>query len=217
MQVFQRGGVERRHCRKLQSAKRLPASIETVKLKPCKPWGAFHYDFDDFVRQSCDDAVAQLEDLFIVLHVVDGLNTGLRMPGKPLIKEFCIRFGSRLFVVLDACQGRIQHAPFNWVCVAWRRRVGDSEQVLWALIFAGLKEYLTAHERPDTIPLLSRHVERDWESLGLLLRWACGLRDMELFEAQGDAARLASRDGKHGWRKLVRRKGSSCLLMRMLM
>lgn len=211
-----------------------PTSTEVVQLKPRTRCGAFNEKFDVLVRQACDDAVTRLGDPFIVLHAVDGSKTGLRVPSKSLIEELCKRFDSRILVVLDACQGRSEPAELNWyvqrgaVALITASKFYGAPGFCGAVVLpkaasadldrckklpSGLKEYLTAYEVPETMPELRKHLGYHWENRGLLLRWACGLREMELFESQGDSGRAAIRDWVNGVRKLVMKKERLNLVM----
>lgn len=208
----------------------LPA--EVVELRPRGPDGKRLADYDARVRQAAAAAVSGGK--FVVLHVVDGSKTGLRVPGRPLVEELLAQHANRLLVVLDACQGRSDAAELDWylragavVLVTGSKFFcgpGFSGAVLlppaavkaldgYEAMPAGLRDYITANEIPASMGRMRKRVGEGKENVGLLLRWACGLAEMEPFAVGGEGVRKAISEWVVGVRALVEKRGPAIALL----
>lgn len=202
------------------------APIEVVELRPRLPCGRRNENFDDLVRQACVDAHAKYGDPFILLHVVDGSKTGLRIPSRSLVNELVARHGVRMMVCLDACQNRSESSELNWylerrACILvtsskFYQAPGFCGAVVipkdaaaelneWRNLPIGFADYLTTYDVPMSMPNMRAQMKKK-KNMGLLLRWACGLREMELFEKQGAAVRSAIRQWVVSVKAAVRKR-----------
>ena len=201
-----------------------PASTAVVEIKPRLECGNCIEDYDGLVRDAVVKAHAELGDPFIVLHAVDGSKTGLRMPSKQIILEMKEKLGSRVLFVLDACQCRSDADEIDWflneesiVLVTASKFYSapgfcgavllpkESVRVLdeWVAPPTGLSDYLTKHEVPGSMRGLKSSLPDGPNNVGLLLRWACGITEIEMFSANRAAGSKAVWDWVTGVRKLV--------------
>lgn len=202
-------------------------STEVVQIKPRKSCGGRNENYDSLVRKACDDAALRLGDPFILLHAVDGSKTGMRVPSKKLILELIHRFRQRMLITMDACQCRSEPEELNWFlrhgavvlvtsskfysapgfCSAVLVPDAEAHELEnWPAIAPGLSDYLTAYDVPYAMTRLRAHLPRVKKNVGLLLRWMCGIREMELFAQRGVAVRHAIHVWVIGVRKLVLRR-----------
>jgi hypothetical protein len=66
---------------------------------------------DEEIAQACDNAIrSALPNGRVVLHAIDGSKTGLTAPARHSLRDFARRYGSRLDIVIDACQARVEPA-----------------------------------------------------------------------------------------------------------
>lgn len=209
-----------------------PSSVQVVELRPRGPDGARLPDYDEQVQRAVVDGVQ--ENAFIVLHAVDGSKTGLRVPSRAVMGDMLAVHRGRLLVVLDACQCRSDGAELNWylekgaaVLVTASKFFcgpGFSGAVLlppaaaqaldaYEALPAGLADYVTANEIPPSMQGLRRRIGTRMQNTGLLLRWACGLAEMEPFAAAVASAQQAMHDWVVGVRALVAKRSPALALL----
>ena len=169
----------------------LPASplLQTIALRDAhgRPYG------DAAIAQACEAAVSRAAALgHVVLHAIDGSKTGLTAPDRATCRRLQRAYGSRLSIVIDACQVRIEPALMrdyvrDGFCVLitgskFFAAPGFCGAVLAPLPLAGrlaggaLPAGLGAYAN-GTGGLVARRCP------GLLLRWAAALHSMRNFAA----------------------------------
>jgi hypothetical protein len=137
----------------------------------------------------------------VLLHVVEGSKTGVRLPRADTVARWQRREGDRLDVVVDAAQMRIAQDT-----VVAHLRAGRMVFVTGSKFFGGppfsgamlipgaladrarstttfprgLADYLTHADVPDTLPAL-RNAARLGANFGLLARWSAALAEMRSF------------------------------------
>ncbi len=141
------------------------------------------------------------------MHAVDGSKIGSHITTRGLVQEVQAKYGSRVLVVLDACQARTETEELDWYlshgavvlitaskfygapgfCAA--ALVPDSAATALqddgAVVPASLGNYLTRFEVPSALTALHRALPSGPRNMGLLLRWACGLAEMERLAKTG--------------------------------
>ncbi|GAB0490086.1 hypothetical protein MMPV_001318 [Pyropia vietnamensis] len=141
---------------------------------------------------------------YIVLHAVDGSKTGLRVLGANPVEPAGVvdHLGAdRCLLVVDACQGRTTPAGLRrwleggavvlvtgskfWGGPPFSGAVLLPPQVatLWQATDEGLADYLTTADVPPSLPVL-RGVATRGGNVGLLLRWAAALAEMDSLSAR---------------------------------
>lgn len=200
-----------------------PNSTTVVELKPRNTDGSCIGNYDELVEQVINTHQHTDANPYFVVHAVDGSKTGLRLPSQEFLSKLFDRLGNRLLVVLDACQCRSEPEELNWflerggvVLVTSSKFYSapgfcgavlvpkDSVQVLDETPApVGLKDYLTKYEVPRSIRALRNSLPTGPKNVGLLLRWVCGITEMEMFSAMGDSVKNAMRDWVYGVRDLV--------------
>lgn len=201
-----------------------PSSTVVVEIGPRAECGDCFADYDGRVREAVVKAHRELGDPFIVLHAVDGSKTGLRVPSRELLLEMKEKLGSRVLLVMDACQCRSDADELDWflkedavVLVTASKffsAPGFCGAVLvpkssvtaldeWTSPPSGLTDYLTKYEVPTSMRGLRSTLPDGPQNIGLLLRWACGITEIELFQRVGPAARKAIGAWVKGVRELV--------------
>lgn len=204
-----------------------PTSTTVVEIKPRDRSGELIRTYDDLVMDAVTRESAAQEKPFFVVHAVDGSKTGLRLPTQNLLTRLMEELGDRLLIVMDACQCRSEPEEINWfltrgaVILVTASKFfsapgfcgavlvpGDACKLLdeWPTPPVGLSDYLTRHEVPSTLRSLHRSLPAGPKNIGLLLRWACGIQEMEMFAAMGDAVKIAMREWVYGVRRLVCRR-----------
>ena len=137
----------------------------------------------------------------VLLHVVEGSKTGVRLPRAAAVDRWQRREGDRLDVVVDAAQMRINQATVvahvdagRMVFVTGSKFFGGPPfsgalLVPSALVHRlrgpnplppGLGDYLTRADVPEQLGALHQ-VARPGANLGLLARWAAALAEMRSF------------------------------------
>lgn len=152
------------------------------------------------VEQGIDRAIATAPHRVLV-HVVEGSKTGIRLPRSSVVSTWEEREGPRLDVVVDAAQMRIDQQtvvahlergrmifvtgskffggpPFSGA-VLIPRHLADRVRAATDLP-AGLADYLTRSDVPDSLPSL-RAVVDPGANFGLLVRWEAALAEMRAF------------------------------------
>lgn len=202
-----------------------PTATQVVEIKPRLSDGGVVPDYDALVLDAVATAEREQDLPFLVVHAVDGSKTGLRVPSHGCLVKVQERLGDRCLIVMDACQCRSEAAEIEWflehkaiVLVTSSKFYGapgfcgavlvpeDAANELANLKAtpAGLKDYLTKLEVPRSLTSLHRALPDGPKNVGLLLRWACGITEMELFTQQGRLVKDVMRDWVHGVRELVR-------------
>uniref|UniRef100_A0A7S0X7B6 Pyridoxal phosphate-dependent transferase n=1 Tax=Mantoniella antarctica TaxID=81844 RepID=A0A7S0X7B6_9CHLO len=166
-------------------------------------------DYDDVVEAAARAALASDPAAVVVLHTVAGSKTGLRLPSPELSTRLRAEFGARVVSVLDACQMRHhpslipewldQQGPvlmtsskffggpsfgsgvfFPHAAVARMNQHLDVEPpATVAAIAEACASYLTHHDIGDVLPKLHDAMPPGFCNVGVLLRWAAGLHEME--------------------------------------
>lgn len=199
-----------------------PTSTTVVELKPRNESGQCIDSYDELVMNVIRTEEAQGCPYFIV-HAVDGSKTGLRLPSQELLQRLIGELGERLLVVLDACQCRSDCEELNWflergaVVLVTASKFFSAPGFCGAVLVpqnsvrvleeypapTGLKDYLTRHEVPKSIRGLYNSLPAGPKNIGLLLRWVCGITEMEMFSAMGESVKMAMTNWVYGVRQLV--------------
>lgn len=200
-----------------------PAATQVVELKPRNGDGQMIDNYDELVMNVVREH-EQKEKLCFVVHAVDGSKTGLRLPSQELLERLKHELGERLLVVLDACQCRSEASELDWylargaVLLVTASKFFSAPGFCGAVLVpkdsslrvlrdtappSGLGDYLTRHEVPPSITALHNNLPRGPKNIGLLLRWVCGITEMEMFAAMGDSVKIVMREWVYGVRKLV--------------
>jgi len=187
-----------------------PAQTTVIEIKPRKENGSLVTDHDDELLHVVENAQRQQPCPFFVVHAVDGSKTGLRLPSQTIIDNLRQKLKARLLIVLDACQGRSDAQELEWylardalILVTASKFFGapgfcgavlvpnESVNVLanQKVEISGLGDYITQFEVPRSLKALRDGLPEGPENIGLLLRWACGVTEMERFTEMGSAAR----------------------------
>lgn len=211
-----------------------PGGVQVIEIKPRLPNGLVVPDFDALVVDAVATAEQQQERPYILLHAVDGSKTGLRVPSRECLVSLQERLGDRCLIVMDACQCRSEAAEIEWflkhgavVLVTASKFFGapgfcgavlvpeDAAAELASLkaVPTGLCDYLTKLEVPKSLTNLHRGLPEGPKNVGLLLRWACGITEMELFVQQGRLVKDCMRDWVEGVRSLVRSRAPKLALI----
>lgn len=201
-----------------------PEETEVIEIKPRQADGNLVPDYDALVQDAIVRAEQQHENAFFVVHAVDGSKTGLRLPSLQYLDRLQAKYGNRVLMVMDACQCRSEAEELDWFLKRGGLVLVTASKFFGAPGFcggvlvpkdatrelavdpsppAGLKDYLSKYEVPHTMPALRNVLPDGPKNIGLLLRWICGITEMELFAAMGPAAKAAMRDWVYGVRNLV--------------
>lgn len=167
---------------------------QVVELKPRLADGSRNDDYDSLVRNAVEQAHSENASPFIVLHAVDGSKTGLRLPSKELIMDLQAKYGERILLCLDACQGRSEPTELKWFLerggcgLVTASKFYSAPGFCGAVVLpkeaasdlecmksfpAGFKYYLSRFDIPTTMPVV-RNQLGDWQNMGLLMRWVAG-------------------------------------------
>lgn len=171
--------------------------------------GSARADYDDVVEAAAREALAADPAAVVVLHTVAGSKTGLRLPSPDLSSRLRAEFGSRVVSVLDACQMRHHPALiprwldeqgpvlmtsskffggpsfgsgvfFPHAAVDRMNELLDREPpATVAAVAEACASYLTHHDIGDVLPKLHDVMPPGFCNVGVLLRWAAGLHEME--------------------------------------
>lgn len=200
-----------------------PAATTVVELKPRSDDGQLIDNYDELVMNVVREHEQVGRSCFVV-HAVDGSKTGLRLPSQELLERLKLDLGERLLVVLDACQCRSESTEIDWFLQRGAVILVTSSKFFSAPGFCGavlvpkdsslrvlrdgptpigLSDYLTRHEVPQSITALHNSLPHGPKNIGLLLRWICGITEMEMFTAMGDSVKVAMREWVYGVRNLV--------------
>ena len=136
----------------------------------------------------------------VLLHVVEGSKTGVRLPRSAAVAAWQRREGDRLVVIVDAAQMRIDQQtavshlrsgrmvlvtgskffggpPFSGAVLVPESLADQADAASWP---SGLGAYVSANDVPAAMPGL-RRVARPAANVGLLLRWQAALTEMRSF------------------------------------
>lgn len=202
-----------------------------VELPPRGASGQVLGDYDERFVAAVDAAEAAAVEAaeappFFVLHAVDGSKTGLRVPSVSVMDQLRVRLGPRVLLVLDACQCRSDAAELAWylgrgaVVLVTASKFFAAPGFCGAVLVPpsaagplstgpteaiprGFRDYLTCSEVPHSMPSLRRALPTGPNNVGLLLRWACGLTEMELYAKQRSCLDAPIRMWIHRVKKLV--------------
>jgi sphinganine-1-phosphate aldolase len=162
----------------------------------------------DAVEDAIDAALSAAPS-HVLLHVVEGSKTGIRLPRTGSVQRWQEREGDRLDVVVDAAQMRIDRhtvvdhlergrmifvtgskffggPPFSGAILlpsALADRVRAAPHLP-----AGLSDYLTRADVPDSLAPLRAGARAD-VNFGLLARWAAALAEMRSFHNASEEIR----------------------------
>lgn len=202
-----------------------PQGTKVVEIKPRLADGRVVPDYDALVLDAVSTAEREQERPFVIVHAVDGSKTGLRVPSHECLADIQERLGARCLIVMDACQCRSEASEIEWflqrgacVLVTSSKFFGapgfcgavlvpeDAALELASIksVPAGLCDYLTKLEVPQSLTRLHSGLPDGPTNVGLLLRWACGITEMELFSQQGRLVKDCMRDWVLGVQDIVR-------------
>lgn len=135
----------------------------------------------------------------VLLHAVEHSKTGIRAPSLGCVRSLLLQYGRDLVVVIDAAQGRIDRKriaiylqlgclvllsgskffggpPFSGALLV--PPIERFEPARHWTLPQGLADYITAFELPARWQAIGRSLPRR-KNVGLLLRWASALYEME--------------------------------------
>ena len=179
--------------------------------------GAPLENYDELVESEARKALAADPAAVVVLHTVAGSKTGLRLPSPDVAARLREEFGERVVSVLDACQMRHHPALIpRWldeqgpVLMTSSKFFGGPSfgsgvffphaavdrinahleaepPATVALLAEACASYLTHHDIGDVFPKLHDAMPPGFCNVGVLLRWAAGLHEMETLDATTEA------------------------------
>jgi len=166
-------------------------------------------DYDELVEAEARRALGLDPACVVVLHTVAGSKTGLRVPSPAVSSALREEFGDRVVSVLDACQMRHHPSLLpRWlreqgpVLVTSSKFFGgpsfgsgvffphaqvrrmnahleaETPETV-AVLAEACASYLTHHDIGDVLPKLHDAMPPGFCNVGVLLRWAAGLHEME--------------------------------------
>lgn len=211
-----------------------PEGTRILELKARLADGNMVPDFDSFALGAVEEATASLANPFVIMHAVDGSKLGSRITSRKLVTDVQGRFGERVLVVLDACQGRTDTEELDWylsrgavVLITASKFysapgfcgmavVPDSVAGLLkegGTVPEGMGDYLGRYQVPSSLKAFRSALPPKPVNIGLLLRWMCGVAEMERMARVGARARTGIRSWVLGVRELIRREYPSLELM----
>ncbi|KAF2675047.1 hypothetical protein BT63DRAFT_450031 [Microthyrium microscopicum] len=200
-----------------------PTNTVVIDIPPRTSTGCLVFNYDNELKERVEAACKSYSNPFFVIHAVDGSKTGLRLPSQSVLDALRQRLKERLLVVLDACQGRSDGQELDWylsreamVLVTASKFFGapgfcgavlvpqeiSLHLETYKLDVSGLGDYITKYEIAHSLPRLRHSLPEGPKNIGLLLRWACGVTEMERFTEMGSAARHVIRQ----WVEVVERQ-----------
>ncbi|KAA8498802.1 hypothetical protein FVE85_6387 [Porphyridium purpureum] len=182
--------------------------VDVIEVKPRHADGHRIADYDARVYELVALALRENPHTYFVMHAVDGSKTGLRVPSKQVCDQLLDEFPNNVLLTLDACQGRSsteellhfleRDAPVLFTASKFFSAPGFCGAVLLpescardlanmdaASVPCGLGDYLTKLEVPSVLRGLHSGLPEGPPNAGLLVRWACGIAEMEAFAALG--------------------------------
>lgn len=179
--------------------------------------GSPRADYDALVEGKARETLASDPAAVVVLHTVAGSKTGMRLPSPAVSERLRAEFGERVVSVLDACQMRhhpdliprwlneqgpvlmtsskffggpsfgsgvfFPHAAIDRM----NEHLDGEPPATVAAIAEACASYLTHHDIGDVLPKLHDAMPPGFCNVGVLLRWAAGLHEMETLAAATDA------------------------------
>ena len=157
----------------------------------------------------------------VVLHAIDGSKTGLTAPDRATCRRLADSFGSRLDIVVDACQARIEPALIRWYLQQGFPVLVTGSKFFAAPGFCGAvlfpRERLRRIAKHGRLPAgLAPYARLEGgfgsrRCPGLVLRWRAALHEMQAFgqlpagqiSRKLDAAGQAVRRALQGDRRLT--------------
>ncbi|KAL2022186.1 hypothetical protein VTK56DRAFT_6015 [Thermocarpiscus australiensis] len=203
-----------------------PEGTKVVQLRARQADGSMMPDFDQLVLNALEEAAASAQKPFFIVHAVDGSKVGSHITSRKLVGEVQARSGRRTLVVLDACQGRTEREEVDWylargavVLITASKFYGapgfcamavvpDSIASLLkhdddAEVPSGIADYLTQFQVPSALKAIRTALPREPVNVGLLLRWTCGVAEMERFASVGPKAGEGIRRWVRGLQGLI--------------
>ena len=180
--------------------------------------GGARLDYDELVMREARKALAADPACVVVLHTVAGSKTGLRLPSPSVAAELVDEFGARVVSVLDACQMRHHPSLIpRWldeqgpVLMTSSKFFGgpsfgsgvffphdavdrvnahleEEQPETLAVLAEACASYLTHHDIGDVFPKLHDAMPPGFCNVGVLLRWAAGLHEMETLQEAAERA-----------------------------
>ena len=180
--------------------------------------GGARADYDELVLAEAEKALSADPACVVVLHTVAGSKTGLRLPSPAVAEKLKQAHGARVVSVLDACQMRHhpdliprwldEQGPVLMTSSKFFGgpsfgsgvffphqavdRVNDhleqEQPETLAVLAEACASYLTHHDIGDVFPKLHDAMPPGFCNVGVLLRWAAGLHEMETLEAETERA-----------------------------
>jgi len=180
--------------------------------------GGARSDYDELVMREARKALAADPACVVVLHTVAGSKTGLRLPSPSVAAELVDEFGARVVSVLDACQMRHHPSLIpRWldeqgpVLMTSSKFFGgpsfgsgvffphdavdrvnahleEEQPETLAVLAEACASYLTHHDIGDVFPKLHDAMPPGFCNVGVLLRWAAGLHEMETLQEAAERA-----------------------------
>lgn len=211
-----------------------PEGTKVLQLKARGPDGLMIPKFDQKVLDAMEEASATAENPFFIMHAVDGSKLGSHITSRKLVTDVQARYGDRVLVVLDACQGRTDREELDWylsrgaVILITASKfysapgfcgmavVPESKAALLkdgVSVPPGLGDYLTKFQVPSSLKGLRSALPSHPINMGLLLRWTCGVAEMERLARVGSGAREGIRRWVYGTRDMIRREHPNLELM----
>ncbi|OAA54477.1 Pyridoxal phosphate-dependent transferase, major region, subdomain 1 [Niveomyces insectorum RCEF 264] len=160
---------------------------------------------------------------FFIVHAVDGSKLGSHITSRSLVEQIRAQYGDdRVLFVLDACQARTDRDELDWylsrnavVLITGSKFYGAPGFCAAALVphaaaaagqlIVSAREhgvgtgrhrlgcYITQLEVPAELDALRNALPAGPVNVGLLLRWTCGVAEMERFARAQQAGRQAIR------------------------
>mmetsp|Transcript_16461 Transcript_16461/g.33582 ORF Transcript_16461/g.33582 Transcript_16461/m.33582 type:complete len:673 (-) Transcript_16461:1473-3491(-) len=204
-----------------------PVPVDVIEIRPRDDQGQLRVDYDDETMRIIGRELASEHKVLFIVHAVDGSKTGLRLPSRKLIQRLVDTLGDRVLIVLDACQMRSTKEELEWFLERGALILITASKFFSAPGFCGavliderarddlrscdttpkgLHHYLTQLEIPNTIPSLRSSLPLEPANLGLVLRWVCGLAEMEDYYAANLAFSLKSRQWVHSVKRSIGRR-----------
>ncbi|KAK0649772.1 hypothetical protein B0T16DRAFT_457151 [Cercophora newfieldiana] len=206
----------------------LPEGTTVLELKARLPNGSMLPDFDALVLDAITTADAKSSNPFFIVHAVDGSKLGSRITTRKMVTDIQALLGNRVLIVLDACQGRTESDELDWylsrgavvlmtaskfysapgfcgMAVVPDSAAGELKEGV-VPVPEGLGDYLTQPQVPKALAGLRSALPSKPVNVGLLLRWACGVVEMERVARAGGAAREGIRRWVMGVREVIERE-----------
>ncbi|KAK3360673.1 hypothetical protein B0T25DRAFT_536127 [Lasiosphaeria hispida] len=211
-----------------------PEGTKVLELKARFADGSTVPNFDQQVVDAIEQAEACSEKPFFIVHALDGSKLGSRITDRKLVTDIQTRLGNRVLIVLDACQGRTESEELDWYLSRGAVVLMTASKFYGAPGFCGmavvpdsaalplregvtvppgLGDYLTKYQVPSNLTAFRAALPAEPINVGLLLRWTCGVEEMERLARVGSGARVAIRRWVYAVKDLIRQEYPSLELM----